>query len=151
MPLSNMKLLGETMQISWTRSCKKQLWEDLDLRNKFNCFKSNENWEEFTKQRKLCTKIECEAKISHFDLWKNPRANEFWKRVKYFLTDKRHCTTENYWFIKDEKKISNLFNDFFVNIIERSACQKPKAASHTLEEIIATYKDHPSKKSIKEQ
>ena len=126
----------------------------------FNHSKSNENWEEFRKQRNLCTKIKRKAKISHFEnLCKNPSANEFWKTVKPFITDKGHCTSEDYMLeenddlIKDDKKISNLFNDFFVNIIERSTGKKPATSSKdkSLEEIISTYKDHPSIKSIKEQ
>ena len=41
----------------------------------------------------------------------------------------------------------------FVNIIERSTGKKPTTSSKdkSLEEIISTYKDHPSVKSIKEQ
>ena len=60
---------------------------------------------------------------------------------------------ENDDLIKDDKKISDLFNDFFVNIIERSKGKKPTTSSKdkSLEEIISTYKDHPSIKSIKEQ
>ena len=60
---------------------------------------------------------------------------------------------ENDDLIKDDKKISNLFNDFFVNIIERSTGKKPTASGKdkSLEEIISSYKDHPSIKSIKEQ
>ena len=44
------------------------------------------------------------------------------------------------------KKISNSFNDFFVNIIEPSTGNKPDTSSKdkSLEEVISTYKDHPS-------
>ena len=58
---------------------------------------------------------------------------------------------ENDDLIKDDKQISNLFNDFFVNIIERSMGEKLVSKDKSLEEIISTYKDHPSVKSIKEQ
>ena len=108
------------------KELQKAIMKRSRLKNKFNRLKSNENWEEFRKQRNLCTKIKRKAKISHFEnLCKNPSANEFWKTVKPFITDKGHCTTEDYMLeenddlIKDDKKISNLFNDFFVNIIER--------------------------------
>ena len=142
------------------RELQKAIMKRSRLKNKFNRHKSNENWEEFRKQRNLCTKIKRKAKISHFEnLCKNPSSNEFWKTVKPFITDKGHCTSEDYMLeenndlIKDDKKISNLFNDFFVNIIERSTGKKPATSSKdkSLEEIISTYKDHPSIKSIKEQ
>ena len=55
--------------------------------------------------------------------------------------------------IMDDKKIPNLFIDFFDNIIERSSGKKPATSSKykSLEEMISTYKDHPNIKSIKEQ
>ena len=60
---------------------------------------------------------------------------------------------ENDHLIKDEKKISNLFNDFFVNVIELSTGKKPTTSGKdkSLEKIISNYKDHPSIKSIEEQ
>ena len=60
---------------------------------------------------------------------------------------------ENEDLIKGDKKISNLFNDFFVNIIERSTGKKHTTPSKdkSIEEIISTYKDHQSMRSIKEQ
>ena len=107
----------------------------------------------------LCTRITRTAKISHFEnLCKNPSSNEFWKTVKPFITDKGHYTSEDYMLeenddlIKDNKKICDLFHDFFVNIIERSTGKKTATTSKDkfLEDIISTYKDHPSIKSIKE-
>ena len=75
------------------------------------------------------------------------------------MTDKGHCKTEDHMLeenddlIKDDKNISNLFNNFFVDIIERSTGKKPTAFGKykSLEEIVLTYKDHPRIKSIKEQ
>ena len=142
------------------KELQKAIMKRSRLKDKFNRCKTNENWEEFRKQRNLCTKIKRKAKIAHFEnLCKNPSAKEFWKTVKPFITDKGHCTSDDYMLeenedlIKDVKKISNLVNDFVVNIIERSTGKKPTTSSKdkSLEEIISTYKDHPSIRSIKEQ
>ena len=93
------------------RELQKATMKRSRLKNKFNRWKSNANWEEFRKQRNLCTRIKRKAKISHFEnLCKNPSSNEFWKTVKPFITDKGHYTSEDYMLeenddlIKDDKK-----------------------------------------------
>ena len=93
------------------RELQKAIMKRSRLKNKFNRCKSNANWEEFRKQRNLCTRIKRKAKISHFEnLCKNPSSNEFWKTVKPFITDKGHYTSEDYMLeenddlIKDDKK-----------------------------------------------
>ena len=103
------------------KELKKAVMKRSRLINKFNRSKNNENWEEFRKQRNLCTKIKCKAKIAHFkNLCKSPSAKEFWKTVKPFFTDKGHCTSDDYMLeenkdlIKDDKKVSNLFNDSLI-------------------------------------
>ena len=49
------------------KELQKAIMKRSRLKNKFNCCKSNANWEEFIKQRNLCTKIKRKAKISHFE------------------------------------------------------------------------------------
>ena len=58
---------------------------------------------------------------------------------------------ENNTIFRDEKKIANIFNDLFVNIIERTTGKKIDTSSknESIENIILKYKDHPSIKSIK--
>ena len=53
--------------------------------------------------------------------------------------------------IRDDKEIANIFNDFFVSIIERSTGKKVDTSSknESIENIILKYKDHPSIKLIK--
>ena len=143
------KILRGNNAAFMNKKLQKAIMKRSRLKNKFNRFKGNEDWEEFRKQRNIGTKIKRKAKIIHF---------EFWKTVKPFITDKRHCITDDYmleendYLMKDDKKISNLFNDFFVDMIERSSGKKPTTSSKDklLEDIISTYKDHPSIKSMKE-
>ena len=59
-----------------TRELQKAIMKRSRLKNKLNRCKSNANWEEFRKQRNLCTRIKRKAKISHFEnLCKNPSSN----------------------------------------------------------------------------
>ena len=61
---------------------------------------------------------------------------------------------ENSEIIRDELKIAETFNDYFVNIVERTTSKnegyiKPKTTVDSIETIINDYKDHPSIKLIK--
>ena len=54
------------------RQLQRAIMKRSGLTNKFNRYKSNENLDEFRKQRNLYTKIKRKAKISHFaNLCKN--------------------------------------------------------------------------------
>ena len=128
------------------------------LRNAFNKNKNDENWTLFAKQRNLCNKIKRNAKRLYFHkLSTNPKPKEFWSSINPFISDKGFKTNEDYMLeenntiIRDNKEIANIFNDFFVNIIERSTGKKVDTSSknESIENIILKYKDHPSIKSIK--
>ena len=61
---------------------------------------------------------------------------------------------ENNEIVRDELKIAEIFNDYFVNIVERTSSKnegyiKPKTTVDSIETIINDYKDHPSIKLIK--
>ena len=87
-----------------TKELQKAIMKRSRLKNNINCSKTIENWEEFIKQRNLCTKIKRKAKILHFEnLCKNPSANEFWKAVKPFITNKGHCTLEDHMLEQQDK------------------------------------------------
>ena len=51
---------------------------------------------------------------------------------------------ENNTIIRDDKEIADIFNDFFVNIIERSTGKKVNTSSknESIGNIIPKYKDH---------
>ena len=128
------------------------------LRNAFNKNKNDHNWKLFSRQRNLCNKIKRKAKRSYFHkLSKNPEPKEFWSIVKPYISDKGIKTNEDYMLeenntiFRDEKKIANIFNDLFVNIIERTTGKKIDTSSknESIENIILKYKDHPSIKLIK--
>ena len=97
------------------------------LRNAFDKNKNDENWRLFTKQRNLCNKIKRNAKRLYFHkLSTNSKPKEFWSSINPFISEKGLKINEDYMLeenniiIRDKKEIANIFNDFFVNIIERS-------------------------------
>ena len=86
-----------------------------------------------------------------------------WNTVKPFITNKNGLTnnditiTHNNTAITDEKQLTELFNKYFVNIVETSSGVKPLSLSDMKEktnleiisEILTKYKDHPSIVKIK--
>ena len=128
------------------------------LKNTFNKIKSNENWRLYKKQRNICNKIKRKAKRKYFNkLANNPNPKDFWNTMKPFISDKGSYTSEDYMLeendiiVRDNHKIANIFNDLFVNIIERSTGKSIEALSsnETIEQTIQKYRDHPSIKLIK--
>merc|ERR1712208_94288 len=107
----------------------------------FNKNKNDENWKLFTKQRNLCNKI----KRSYFHILStDQKPKQFWSTINPFISDKEFKTNEDYileehnTIIRDDKEIANIFNDFFVNIIERSTDKKVDTSSknESIENII---------------
>ena len=156
-PLKYKYIRGNTAAFM-NKELRKAIMKRSRLRNNFNKNKSDKNWGLFARQRNLCNKIKRKAKKSYFHkLSNNPEPKEFWSTVKPFISDKGFHTNEDYMLevndtiIKDDKEIANIFNDLFVNIIERSTGKKIDTSSknESIENIIIKYKDHPSIKSIK--
>ena len=90
---------------------------------------------------------------------------EFRKKLKPFLTNKG-CFSEdqisievNDELVNDEKILAEIFNEHYINIVERSSSTKPSSLGDstnlylikqaTVEKIINTYRDHPSVIAIK--
>ena len=99
------------------------------LRNKFNKNKTPENWEKYRIQRNKCTSINKKAKKDFFKNEMknaNPQQARFWQILKPYITDKGHHNNEDYMLeekgeiIKDKHKISKIFNEYYINIVEHS-------------------------------
>ena len=88
----------------------------------------------------------------------------FWKTVRPFLSNKgthdNHgiILDENGELVKDNREISEILNDFFINIVEQTTGMKPSQDSFSktnsvdeqLDIIIEKYKAHPSIQKIKD-
>ena len=90
---------------------------------------------------------------------------EFWNVLKPFLTNKGSFSEDqinieiNYELVSDEKILTDIFNEHYINIVEKSSGIKPNSLGDssnplldetTVESIIETYKNHPSVIAIKE-
>ena len=94
------------------------------LRNTFNKKRFSENWQNYKRQRNICSNILKSTKKTFFEA---PNINEitdnrkFWKTVKPFFTDKCKTTnniilTEKNEALSDNQEISNTFKECFTNI-----------------------------------
>ena len=95
------------------------------LRNKFLKQKTTETRSAYNKQRNICVSILRKAKRSCFENldFKNLSDNrKFWGTVKPLFTNKVRSNdyitlNENDLLIRNEYKIANIFNTFFVNVV----------------------------------
>ena len=118
------------------------------------------NWEFFKKQRNLCTALKRKAKKDFF-MRKTKDQVSFWKIFGPYLSNKGHHSQEDYIIINDgelvnnKKDVANLFNDYYINIIENTTGKKldtfKPISSNVIEQIIEQYKNHHSVLLIKER
>ena len=94
------------------------------LHNKFKKFKNNSNWENYRKQRNYVTKLRKQSIHLYFfeRCSGGPKSKDFWPTIKPFLSSKsskNDCDIillENDTLIADQKEVSGLLNDFYINI-----------------------------------
>ena len=89
---------------------------------------------------------------------------KFWGTVKPFLTNKG-CVSDDFIsiekggeLISNEKELVEIFNENYINIVEKSSGKKPSSLGNCLNasedektviEIISAYSKHPSIQKIK--
>ena len=108
------------------KKLRKEVMTRSRLRNKHNKNRTYENWSNYKKQCNIYTSILKKTKSDYFNIIdiKNITDNKrFGTSVKPLFTDKsKTCNSiilnENDKIIKDGKKIANIFNKYFVNIIK---------------------------------
>ena len=102
------------------------------------------------------------AKFSESELSKN---KNFWDTIKPFMTNKNGSKgnvimiEKEGVFVKDDKEIVTMFNEYFVNIVEISSCTKPEKAFNKdfaneddlINDIIKKSETHPSVVKIKSE
>ena len=143
------------------KALRKAWYKRSRLRNKFNKNKTQENWEIFKKQRNICTSLKRKALSRYFEK-KNVSSKDFWKIFGPYLSSKGHIINEDILLLendkieKDRKRVGEIFNDHFINIIENSTGIKPEAfvcndKENVINEICQKYSSHESILRIKEQ
>ena len=165
------RVLGGNQAPFMTNDLSKQIMIRSRLRNKFNKHKTVQNWNAYKAQRNKCVSIRRKTIQNHFtSLCSNTGIpnEKFWASVKLFLSDKGSHGNENYPLLengqitKDEKEISEIFNDHYINIIENITGVKqegshsgainnknPGEKEEILDTILETCSCHPSIVTIK--
>ena len=116
-----------------------------------------------------CRFLQYNSKKAYFDktLTNDNMTNKnYWKLMKPFLSEKggsygtRITLKEKGVMVSDEKEIAHIFNDHYVNIVEKTTGAPPESVQNngldvenitsTICEIIEKFKSHPSIKAINE-
>ena len=126
------------------------------LRRKFNKNRSQVNWEKFRKQRNLVNKLKKTSLQKYFNDKCNDSNNKgkhFWQVVKPFMTNKSKANNQNITLyendslVTDSTDISNIFNEYFINVAN-DLKEADNVTDMSTDEVIDYYKEHPSIKSI---
>ena len=94
------------------------------LHNKYLKYKNKVNWEFYRKQRNYVTKLRKQSIHLYFfeRCSGGPKSKDFWPTIKPFLSSKsskNDCDIillENDTLISDQKEVSGLLNEFYINI-----------------------------------
>ena len=159
-PLKKTKVRGNDGGFA-NKELRKAWYKRSKLLNMYNRNKTDENWDNYKKQRNKCTSLIRKAK-SKFFIDKTKDRESFWKIFGPFISSKGHHTQEDYIvsvdgeLVNDKKKVANEFNNYFINIIENSTGKSLNTYTidpdkDIIDQIINSYKNHPSILLIKEK
>ncbi len=141
---------------------QKAIYTRSRLKKRLNKNPTQENRRKFKKQRNKCVSLRKKAMKTHFkEATKNGTLSnkEFWDLVKPFLSNKGGLTSSDISLVKndtvvtDDQELTEIFNDHYVNIVEKSSGKKPvNLAEYTgisddrqiVRLILDKYKNHPS-------
>ena len=140
-----------------TKTLRKAIMIRYRLKNCFHKTRSNENWLLYKTQRKLCSKLWRKTKKDYFSKV-DPKLvsgnKNCWRTIKPYLSDSGNfsnkiMTSEKDCIISDDRRLSQIFNEHFINITKTLDLKSSIISTTTsLPEIIETFKDHPSIKNI---
>ena len=152
-----------------TKELSKAMKNRSKIINRYNRWKSRDNYLEKQTIMRKCRYLAHKAKKYNF---KNILTNDnmtnkkYWKLMKPFLSEKggnygtKITLKENGKLISDEQTLSSIFNDQYVNIIEKTTGAPPESIANdgldkqnitiTINKIIETFKNHQSIKAIQE-
>ena len=167
-PIKTKKVRGNDKPFM-TRELSKSIKDRSRIINKYNKFKSRENYLEKQNIMRKCRFLQFKAKKAYFEKTltdDNMTNKNYWKLMKPFLSEKggRYGTKitlkEDGVMVSDEKELAQIFNDQYVNIVEKTSGDPPVSVHNngldannitvTISEIINKFKNHPSIKAINE-
>ena len=88
-----------------SKTFRKAIMKRSKLQNTFNKKRSSENWQNYKRQRNICSNILKSVKKTYFEVLNINEITDnrkFWKTVKSFLTD--NCKTANNIILTDKNK-----------------------------------------------
>ena len=166
-PLKKKKVRGNQSRFM-NKELSKAIMKRSHLKSKYLRSPTNLNRTNFKKQRNLCVTLKRKAIKEDFEkstinLKKNSK--KFYDLIKPYLTNKGAlCSNdivlfENNQLVTQEEKLTEIFNEYYINIVKYSSGKEPENIADTLEfgstvdqiitKIINIHKNHPSIKLIK--
>ena len=145
-----------------THELKKGIYTRTRLKKKFKKNPTKENENNFKRQRNKCVSLRRKAIKQHFKkVTENGLVSNraFWNLVKPFLSNNGGLASNDISLIKnngivtDDQKLTEIFNDHYINIVEKSSGTKPCNIADTVaidddrqivSLILEKYKNHPS-------
>ena len=141
-----------------TKSLRKAIMLRSRLKNNLNKQRSDENWNNYKKQRNFCVKLLCQTKekiFSDINVKSISDNKKFWKTIKPFFSNKGLNTNimmlvEDNRIVHNEEIIANIMNNYFTNITTHLKLKPSKIdPKANLESIIDTFQNHESVQRIK--
>jgi len=152
-----------------TKELSKAMKDRSRIINKYNRYKSRENYLEKQNIMRKCRFLQYKAKKEYFKNTltdDNMTNKKYWKLMRPFLSEKggnygtKITLKDNGIFVTDEKTLTQIFNDQYVNIVEKTTGSPPVCIQNngldvdniteSIDKIIEHFKDHPSIKAIQE-
>ena len=143
------------------------LRKEMRYRSKLSKLAKNSNTEQskraFRKQRNKCTSLLRKCKREYFERVTESGGKRFWQAIQGFVSEKgshgndEYILEENGNILKEPEEISEIFNEYFTNILKHSTGNDPiqipltSDSSDIIEDILSYYGDHESILSIKQK
>ena len=165
-PIKSKKVRGNNKPFV-TKDLRRAIMKRSRLRNKYNNWKSRENYIAYRQAKRDCDRETELAKSQYFSRATEKgilNNKEFWKLMKPALTNKGIIGSdviileENGELISDEHKLVEIFNNHYINIVETTMGKPPPSLgdpcdpdkdSSTVRDIICKFGNHPSIRKIR--
>ena len=121
---ANVKVLRFNNNTFMTKYLRKAIMLTSRLKNNFNKKRSDENWDNYKKQRNFCVRLLRQTKEKYFSDTNAKSISDnkkFWKTIKPFfsntgLNTNNMMLVENKKIVCEEEIIANIMNNYFTNI-----------------------------------
>ena len=145
-----------------TKQLSKSIMNRSRFKNRYLKWPSRENFLSYKKAKNLCNSLNRKAKKTYFEKAKGNGimdSKKFWSIVKPFLASKSFIHNNDIKIeidnkiIEDESELVKIFNSHYINIVKSTDGKYPTKLGTLASRIVivATFKNHPSIISIKNE